>query len=157
MSPTADFAFDGWTLRGASGELEKDGRRIRLQDQPLQILEALLAAPGEVVTREQLIARLWPKGIVDFETSLNTAVRKLRVALADDAETPRYIETLPRKGYRFIGTITSPGTGVDAAPALPIAGASRSKIALWTVIGVLLVGAGIAIAPTLNRPPPALA
>ena len=153
MSPTADISFDGWTLRGASGELEKDGRRIRLQDQPLQILQALLAAPGEVVPREQLIARLWPKGIVDFETSLNTAVRKLRVALGDDAETPRYIETLPRKGYRFIGTVTAPKIAASAAPPRRIPGLPRSKVALWIAIGLLLVGAGIAIAPSLRRPP----
>lgn len=153
MSPTADFTFDGWTLRGASGELEKDGRRIRLQDQPLQILQALLAAPGEVVTREQLIARLWPKGIVDFETSLNTAVRKLRVALGDDAETPRYIETLPRKGYRFIGTLTSLRIEESATQAPRISRLPGSRIALWIAIGVLLIGAGIAIAPTLKRPP----
>jgi DNA-binding winged helix-turn-helix (wHTH) protein/TolB-like protein/Tfp pilus assembly protein PilF len=97
--------FDGWTLHKATGELARDGRRIRLQDQPLQVLDALLTHPGELVTREQLIARLWPRAVVDFDTGLNSAVRKLRVALGDVAETPRYIETVPRKGYRFIGAI----------------------------------------------------
>jgi DNA-binding winged helix-turn-helix (wHTH) protein len=87
--------------------LPKDGRKIHLQDQPLQILDELLSRPGELVTREQLIARLWPTGVVDFDTGLNSAVRKLRVALQDEAETPRYIETLPRRGYRFIGAIDS--------------------------------------------------
>ena len=58
-----------------------------------------------MVTREQLIARLWPKGVVEFDTGLNTAMRKLRISLGDDADTPRYIETIPRKGYRFIGTL----------------------------------------------------
>jgi serine/threonine-protein kinase len=108
MDRSASFSFDGWTLRRDSGELSKLGQTIRLQDQPLRILEMLLERPGEVVTREELIARLWPKGVVDFETSLNTAVRKLRQALGDDAETPRYIETLPRRGYRFIGTLDAP-------------------------------------------------
>ena len=88
-----------------SGEIARDGNTHRLQDQPLQILEELVQRPGEVVTREQLIARLWPKGVVEFDTGLNSAMRKLRIALGDDADTPRYIETLPRKGYRFIGRI----------------------------------------------------
>jgi DNA-binding winged helix-turn-helix (wHTH) protein/TolB-like protein/Tfp pilus assembly protein PilF len=106
--------FDGWVLHLDSGDLVRDGRKVRLQEQPLQILNELLSRPGELVTREQLIARLWPKGVVDFDTGLNSAVRKLRVALHDEAETPRYIETLPRKGYRFIGAIDPPVT--DTAP-----------------------------------------
>jgi DNA-binding winged helix-turn-helix (wHTH) protein len=101
------------------GELTKDGRRIRLQDQPLQILDALLSHPGELVTREHLIARLWPKGVVDFDTGLNSAIRKLRVALCDVADTPRYIETVPRKGYRFIGPIDKPSAAANAPATLP--------------------------------------
>src|SRR5687768_15977834 len=97
--------FDGWKVDFQSGEISKDGATHRLQDQPLQILDELLKQPGDVVTREQLIARLWPKGVVEFDTGLNSAVRKLRSALGDDADTPRYIETLPRKGYRFIGRL----------------------------------------------------
>jgi two-component system cell cycle response regulator len=104
--------FDGWSLDTDSGELFRDGEKIRLQEQPLQILQALLSTPGRVVTREELVARLWPKGIVDFETGLNTAMRRLRAALREDADAPRYIETLPRRGYRFIGTL-------DATPATP--------------------------------------
>ena len=92
--------FDGWKVDFSSGEISKGGVTHRLQDQPLQILDELVKQPGEVVTREQLIARLWPKGVVEYDTGLNSAMRKLRVALGDDAETPRYIETLPRRGYR---------------------------------------------------------
>ena len=117
MSHPRTTSFDGWVLRIDLGELAKDGRKIRLQDQPLQILDELLSRPGELVTREQLIARLWPKGVVDFDTGLNSAVRKLRVALQDEAETPRYIETVPRKGYRFIGAIDSPAA--EPAPIPP--------------------------------------
>jgi DNA-binding winged helix-turn-helix (wHTH) protein/TolB-like protein/Tfp pilus assembly protein PilF len=106
--------FDGWTLHRPLGELARDGRRIRLQDQPFQVLDELITHPGELVTREQLIARLWPRVVVDFDTGLNTAVRKLRVALGDVAETPRYIETVPRRGYRFIATIDPP-----QAPPVP--------------------------------------
>src|SRR5690349_1986863 len=100
--------FDGWKVDFQSGEISKDGATHRLQDQPLQILDELIQQPGEVVTRDQLIARLWPKGVVEFDTGLNTAVRKLRIALGDDADTPRYIETLPRKGYRFVATLDAP-------------------------------------------------
>jgi DNA-binding winged helix-turn-helix (wHTH) protein/tetratricopeptide (TPR) repeat protein len=122
MNTSRTTSFDGWTLRADIGELAKDGRKIRLQQHPLLVLEELLARPGELVTREQLIARLWPKGIVEFDTGLNTAVRKLRVALEDTADVPRYIETIPRKGYRFIGTVDPPpaiGAPVRNAEAAP--------------------------------------
>jgi len=99
------FRFDDWTLDLLSGELERGGTRARLQEHPLQVLASLLESAGEVVTREQLIARLWPNTVVDFDTGLNTAVRKLRAALGDTADTPRYIETIPRRGYRFIGAV----------------------------------------------------
>jgi TolB-like protein/DNA-binding winged helix-turn-helix (wHTH) protein/Tfp pilus assembly protein PilF len=117
-----EIRFDGWTVNFDSGEIARDGDTHRLQDQPLQILEELVSRAGEVVTREQLIARLWPKGVVDFDTGLNSAVRKLRIAIGDDADTPRYIETVPRKGYRFIGRIEDalhhePMTGIHTLPA----------------------------------------
>src|SRR5262245_47732664 len=108
MLAAAEIRFDGWTLLRPSGELEKNGARIRLQDQPLLLLEELLLHPGQLVSREQLIARLWPKGVVDFDTALNSTVRRLRAALGDEAVTPRYIETVPRRGYRFIGTLETP-------------------------------------------------
>lgn len=86
-----------------TGELRKNGRRLRLQQQPFHVLALLLAHPNDLVTRQELIERLWPSGIVvDYEHSLNKAVKKLREALGDHAETPRYIETLPKRGYRFV-------------------------------------------------------
>jgi DNA-binding winged helix-turn-helix (wHTH) protein/tetratricopeptide (TPR) repeat protein len=112
------ISFDGWVLRADIGELVKDARKIRLQQLPLLVLQELLAHPGELVTREQLIARLWPKGVVDFDTGLNTAVRKLRVALEDVGEVPRYIETIPRRGYRFLGAIDPPSDVVT--PTAPV-------------------------------------
>jgi TolB-like protein/DNA-binding winged helix-turn-helix (wHTH) protein/Flp pilus assembly protein TadD len=111
--------FDGWRVDFDSGEISKDGKTNRLQDQPMQILDELLKQRGEVVTREQLIARLWPTGIVEFDTGLNSAMRKLRIALGDDAETPRYIETLPRKGYRFIAPLEPEPTN-PSLPVLPV-------------------------------------
>jgi DNA-binding winged helix-turn-helix (wHTH) protein len=87
-----------------SGELRKRGVRLALQEQPLRILAALLEAPGQIVGREALCRRLWPQGtFVDFEHSLNAAIRRLRVTLGDEAEVSRFIETVPRRGYRFIG------------------------------------------------------
>jgi TolB-like protein/DNA-binding winged helix-turn-helix (wHTH) protein len=88
-----------------SGELRRKGFRVKLQEQPIQILLAILERPGEVVTRDALRAKLWPADtFVDFEHGLNAAVKRLRDALGDTAENPRYIETLPRRGYRFIAT-----------------------------------------------------
>jgi Tol biopolymer transport system component/DNA-binding winged helix-turn-helix (wHTH) protein len=111
--------FDGWALDPESGDLERAGVRTRLQEQPALVLKELIDHAGRVVTREQLIALLWPTGVVDFDTGLNTAIRKLRGALGDDADTPRYIETLPRRGYRFIGTLDAHPPAVGAAPADP--------------------------------------
>ena len=105
MDREGEIRFDGWTLKRDSGELHKEGRRIRLQGQSLRVLEELLDNPGKVVRREDLIARLWPKGVLDFDTALNSAVRRLRRALEDEAGTPKYIETIPRKGYRFVGSV----------------------------------------------------
>src|SRR5690242_18699098 len=90
-------------------ELIKGNTRVRLQEQPFQIMRLLLAHPGALVTRDQLRSRLWPDGtFVDFEHSLNAAVKRLRAALGDNARTPRYIETLPRRGYRWIASRTAP-------------------------------------------------
>jgi DNA-binding winged helix-turn-helix (wHTH) protein/tetratricopeptide (TPR) repeat protein len=104
-----------------SGELRKPGSTTRLQDKPLQILTLLLEHPGEVVTREELQKRLWTDGIiVDFEHSINTAMKRLREALGDDPATPRFIETLSRHGYRFIGPVDV-GAGLVLALAAPAA------------------------------------
>jgi DNA-binding winged helix-turn-helix (wHTH) protein/Tfp pilus assembly protein PilF len=118
----ADIHFDRWTFRRQPRELLRDGVRVRLQDQPLRVLEELLNAPGELITREHLIARLWPKRIVEFDAALNAAVRRLRATLGDVAETPRYIETVPRQGYRFIGAVRAwlerPAAAVSVQPLI---------------------------------------
>ena len=106
MTDATEINFDGWTVRPSSGELLRDGRTQRLPQQPLRVLLELVDHPGEVVTRERLVQLLWPKGVVDFDNNLNSIVRKLRVALDDDSETPRYIETLPRIGYARPRTVT---------------------------------------------------
>jgi len=95
--------FGPFEVNLLTGELRKRGLRIALQEQPRRILSALVEAAGEIVTREDLCRRLWPNGtFVDFEHSLNAAVRRLRVTLGDDADIPRFIETIPRRGYRFL-------------------------------------------------------
>jgi TolB-like protein/tetratricopeptide (TPR) repeat protein len=106
--PSAVKRFATFEVDFRARELRKGGIRIRLQDQPFEILSAMLDRPGEVVTREELRQRLWPDGtFVDFEHSLNAAVKRLRAALGDDAENPRFIETLHRRGYRFIAPVES--------------------------------------------------
>lgn len=97
--------FGVFELDPASGELRRSGVRIRVQDQPLRILLELLARPNEVVTREELRVRIWPETFVDYDSALNTAVKKLRDALGDSAEAPRYIETIPKHGYRFVAPV----------------------------------------------------
>jgi TolB-like protein/DNA-binding winged helix-turn-helix (wHTH) protein/Flp pilus assembly protein TadD len=129
--------FDGWVLDPESGDLERAGTRIRLQEQPTLVLKELMAHAGEVVTREHLIGLLWPKGVVDFDTSLNTAIRKLRSALGDVAETPRYIETLPRRGYRFISPV-SVVPGPPPQPRFPLGSRVRRTAIAIGLTAVLL-------------------
>ncbi len=103
--------FGPFELRTDTRELTKQGIRIKLQSKPAQVLEILAARPGELVRRDELCGQLWPAGaFVDIESGLNTAMNRLRAALGDIAETPRYIETIPRLGYRFIGTVQDAGT-----------------------------------------------
>lgn len=105
--------FGTFELDLRARELRKGGVRIRLQDQPFEILAVMLERPGEVVTRDELRERLWPAGtFVDFEHSLNAAVKRLRAALGDDADNPRFVETLHRRGYRFIAAVESEGQAI---------------------------------------------
>ena len=107
--PGRAVRFGVFELDLRAGELRKSGVKIRLQEQPFQVLAALLEHPGDVVTREELINRLWPDGtVVDYEHSLGTAVNKIRQALGDSADNPRFVETVPRRGYRFIYPVERP-------------------------------------------------
>src|SRR5215467_11439705 len=108
--------FGVFELDLRSGELQKQGRKIRLEGQPVQILICLLENPGELVTREELHRKLWPADtFVNFEHGLNTAVKRLRQALNDSADNPRFVETLPRRGYRFIAPIQIVAAGGDVS------------------------------------------
>jgi DNA-binding winged helix-turn-helix (wHTH) protein len=98
------------------GELRKHGLRIKLKGQPISVLAMLIEHAGEVVTREELQKRLWPADtFVDFEHSLNAAIKRLRAALGDSADAPRYVETLPRQGYRFIAPLGAPVVVIQPA------------------------------------------
>ena len=113
-----------------AGELRKHGIRIKLRQQPVQILLLLLENPGEVVLREEIRLRLWPNNtIVEFDHGINAAVQKLRDALGESAESPRYIETVARRGYRFLGEMTAewkqqPAAAVDPPPTITTADTS---------------------------------
>jgi DNA-binding winged helix-turn-helix (wHTH) protein len=117
----AILRFDVYALDLRAGELFKSGRKIKLQEQPFRILAMLLEHPGELVTREELRQRLWSQDtFVDFEHSLNTAIKKLRHALCDEAGKPRFVETLPRRGYRFVGSVMDhPSPSVQTSTERP--------------------------------------
>ena len=118
--------FSTFELDVRAGELRQRGARIRLQDQPLRILEMLLAHPGQLVTREELRARLWPSNtFVDFDHGLNKAINKLREALGDSAESPRFVETLARRGYRFIEDLKDEAGRIRSLLVLPLENLSR--------------------------------
>jgi TolB-like protein/DNA-binding winged helix-turn-helix (wHTH) protein/Flp pilus assembly protein TadD len=139
--------FDSFELDLRAGELRKGGLRIRLQDQPLLILQALLENPGEVVTRDELQKRIWPADtFVDFDHGLHAAVNRLRAALSDSADRPRYIETVARRGYRFIGKLepsqTSPPVAVASAEPAVI---PKPPPGLWNSWTGVLAGFAIAI------------
>ena len=146
--------FGVFEVDARAGELRKSGLKIKLQEQPLQILTLLLEHPGEVVTREEIQRKLWPTDtFVDFEHSLNTAVTKLRQALGDDADNPRFIETLPRRGYRFVGAVNGKQEPLTAAlPTLTLdepppihARISRVWIVLSGVAAVALLLSIVAV------------
>jgi DNA-binding winged helix-turn-helix (wHTH) protein/tetratricopeptide (TPR) repeat protein len=168
---SAMLKFGPYLVDLAAGEVRKNGSRIRLQEKPLRVLALLAERQGQVVTREELKKHLWPEDtFVDFETGLNTAVSKVRDALSDSAETPRYIETIPRRGYRFISSVElvnghgpSPansgnGQKPEPAPALtaiadelsrtearevPVAkSAIRTTLWISMIAAVLIVGGG---------------
>src|SRR3954447_21279414 len=102
--------FGVFELDLPAGQLRRQGFDVKLQEQPFQVLTVLLDRPGEVVTREEIQKKLWPADtFVDFERGLNRAINKLREALGDDADNPRFIQTLPRRGYRFVTPVETVG------------------------------------------------
>lgn len=166
--------FGTYEVDPQSGELRKAGIRIKVQQQPLKLLELLLERPGEVVTREDLRARIWPnESFGDFDQAVNVAVAKLRGALCDSPDNPRYIETIPRRGYRFIAEVAvlprESGSPDPAKESLATTGSSDSVAGMaepamsrslpgwlsWKVIGgalILVAVAGLAILRWRSHP-----
>src|SRR5580704_6849976 len=137
-SDRSPFRFGEYDLDLHTGVLRKNGARIRCQEQPLQVLAALAERPGELVTREDLRRRVWPQDtFVDFDQALNTAIKKIRVALNDEADAPRYIETVPRRGYRFVAAVEK-GSGAISAPARPIRPNRRRFVAVAAIACLVL-------------------
>ena len=137
--PTPALRFGRFELDARAGELRRDGRRVKLQEKPFRLLELLLQRPGEVVTRDELRQRLWPADtFVDFDNGLNTAVNKVRSALGDAAENPLFVETLGRRGYRFIAPLESPPAAPPVAVEVPD---RRPRPVLTAAIALVLVAA----------------
>ncbi len=158
-SVPSTLRFGVFELDRRAGELRKKGMQIRLQGQPVDILTMLLERPGETITREELQKKLWPADtFVDFEQGLNNAMKRLRAALGDDAESPHFIETVPRRGYRFIGAVNGgPGNGGEPTvltEAKPDAGdepARHSRIGTRCVaVGLLTLTVAAALLLGLN-------
>src|SRR5256885_6698827 len=129
MAPTSPqilFRFGAYEADGNTGELRKSGVRLRLQEQPFQVLLMLLERPGDLVTREEIRRRLWPADtFVDFDHGLNTIVNKLRETLGDSPSNPRFVETLARRGYRFLAPVERIPAG--AVPATMPAGNAHPR------------------------------
>jgi eukaryotic-like serine/threonine-protein kinase len=157
-SSPAKYEFGPFAVDAAAGELSRNGMRVRLQDQPFRLLLVLLERTGEVVSREEIHRQIWPENTFgDFNSGLRVAIGKLREALGDDAEKPVYLETIPKRGYRFLGPVervtanaaanTTPLEVAHAAQEPAVVGRSRSqkRLALWTAaIGlILLAGSGV--------------
>jgi Tol biopolymer transport system component/DNA-binding winged helix-turn-helix (wHTH) protein len=155
-NPTPEvIRFGTYEVHPRSGEIRKAGAKLRLSEQPFQLLLALLEQPGEVVTREELQKRLWPNTFVDVDHGLSTAVNKIREALSDSAENPRFVETLPRRGYRFIAPVidsrTPKPTREAEAPSAPAdspnqypAKSRTSPHVIFVVASVVLLAAAAA-------------
>jgi TolB-like protein/DNA-binding winged helix-turn-helix (wHTH) protein/Tfp pilus assembly protein PilF len=124
----AIFRFGAYEVHTLTGELRKNGMRIRCQEQPFRVLMALLERPGEIVSREELRQQVWPEDtFVDFDHALNTAVKKIRGALNDEADSPRYLETVPRRGYRFIAPVHTEMTPARNSAKLPAEGLEAAE------------------------------
>lgn len=169
---TSPIRFGIFEVDPTSGELRRQGSRVKLQEQPFQVLMMLLQRPGEVVTREEFQQTLWTADtFVDFERGLNRAINKLREALIDDADSPRFIETLPRRGYRFLASVETAGIDEgegagkshlsivptdtprredNSVTTVPVA---RQQVAPWVIAGVLAVVTLVAFWKLGTRPP----
>lgn len=145
--PDRRYRFDGFAFDPSSGELEGADVVTRLQPQAASLLAILIEHAGGVVSRAELQARLWPETTVEFDDGLNFCIRQLRVALGDDANAPRYIETLPKRGYRFLPAVTTePSAGPRKAAPSATTSQSRWRWAGVVIISLSLIGAAALLA-----------
>jgi DNA-binding winged helix-turn-helix (wHTH) protein/tetratricopeptide (TPR) repeat protein/TolB-like protein len=167
---SAIYRFGVFEADAARNALTRNGMRVKIQDQPFRVLTLLLEHPGEIVTREELRQKLWPEGtFVDFDGSLNVILKRLRAAIDDDSDNPRFVETVPRRGYRFIAPVTVIDSNPEAAapsnvgvPTLsssveirvppPSATAGRRPRRLIYISGILLAGVAVGITWFTLRP-----
>jgi DNA-binding winged helix-turn-helix (wHTH) protein len=158
IQETVRFGLFELDLKAA--QLTRNGTRIRLSQQPLQLLSILVESPGEIVTREQLRQRLWPSDVfIDFDHGLNKSIQKLRDALGDSADSPRYIETIPRIGYRFIAPVrngtrsTEPEAGIETLQPPPVSPIPPTAAAVAGKPGtrwLLLAAGGLALCAAIG-------
>ncbi|HEY7616374.1 MAG TPA: winged helix-turn-helix domain-containing protein, partial [Terriglobales bacterium] len=147
MNSSERFRFGLYEVDLKAWELRKQGLKIKLQAQPFGVLAMLLERPGEIISREELRQKLWPADVfVDFDQALNKAVNKLRDALGDAAENPRFIETVPKRGYRFIAPIMKVRDGQDAAASSPSPGRGKWKYRTTAVASVVVLAIATCIA-----------
>jgi DNA-binding winged helix-turn-helix (wHTH) protein len=134
--------FGTFELDFQTGELRRGGQKVKLQEQPFQVLSALLEHPGKIVTREELRSKLWPaETFVDFDHSLNAAIKRLRDALNESADAPVFIETLARRGYRFIAPVNGPSPpGEIGNVAAPARGAWKRKVMIAVAACFVIAG-----------------
>jgi DNA-binding winged helix-turn-helix (wHTH) protein len=158
QTPPRRFAFADFVLSPQDGTLVHRGHKVRLQDQPLRLLALLVEHAGEVVTREEIQARLWPENTyVEFDKSLRVAVNKVREALRDSADRPSYIETVPRRGYRFIAPVTTVGvnsvssSSLETGPSEPIPQSEEDSAAPATIAPLVTPRKEAHAAETWNR------
>ena len=136
MPSSPKYKFDDFEADVSAAELRRGGTRLKMQLQPFQVLMALLERPGEVVTRDELRQRLWPEDtFVDFDHGLNTAMAKVREVLGDSASKPRYVETIAKRGYRFLGKV-QPGAPTADPPSLPQSPVTEKSAAAITESGI---------------------
>ena len=151
--------FGNFEVDLEAGELRKAGVKQKFGGQPFQVLTILLESPGEVVTREELQKRLWPNTFVDVDHNLNTAINKIREALGDSAESPRYVETLPRRGYRFIasveGGVFSSNQLTEKVTLAKSNVVRKRRLYYWlAIVGVVVVAVGsLALWKAASRTP----
>ena len=151
--PPARVRFGVFEAALREGELLKEDRKVRIQDQPFRILALLVQRPNELVSREDLHRLLWPDGYVDFEHGLNTALNKLRRALGDSAETPRFVQTVPRRGYRFIAPVEVLPDATETPGKSFLRLTRRSLLAVTLFVVSVGIGAFFLLA---DRPEPRL-